>query len=573
VYRGMGSGSGSPNAEGAAHGSALGSVQVNVDSGATSSGVSQGRPASGKPPRPKTRSPGKPGWTSTYHLPHPSTMLMKNNPAGTSGVAQGCGLSAFQLSVLIATVISVWMLRDYLERVHAAQDGFHFPLFASLCSEACVVAGALLIIFWSFHRSPAPVSGESSSKGNLTRPLLGHVGRSGIESGVDLFNLVMSYLSAVGFALSASGLYSVSLKHADHILKSLFQAGKVIPALAIGAALGNASYHVADYFLSALIVGGLMLFASAEHPGPAAPLRWAGLLVLALAVCFDAAVPNAEEALLRRLGRCKHEVILCTAGLRAAVLLVLSASSGELGAAMRWLGAQPSWQPVGLLLLQAAVAYAAVFLYLLLLAEAGSKVRLPRGRLQRGLHWRAVYLLAAPMRHWKSGRHWKLGLSGDCALFIHLEGPGACGPSSSPAPFHGSRQLGPETEKPELRNRHCHLRHRFLGLHLTMLFAMCTLPQTTVIALSSRKTVFGALSMLFLVKPVRWAHVLGLLFVAVGVAANWWWSSVFKAQLRRPGSGRIVDIGAILAPGLGKVTGSLRTLAMDRSGVRLQSKP
>jgi len=111
----MGSGSGSPNAEGAAHGSALGSVQVNVDSGATSSGVSQGRPASGKPPRPKTRSPGKPGWTSTYHLPHPSTMLMKNNPAGTSGVAQGCGLSAFQLSVLIATVISVWMLRDYLE--------------------------------------------------------------------------------------------------------------------------------------------------------------------------------------------------------------------------------------------------------------------------------------------------------------------------------------------------------------------------------------------------------------------------------------------------------------------------
>lgn len=113
------------------------------------------------------------------------------------------------------------------------------------------------------------------------------------------------------------------------------------------------------------------------HAADSQPLEtshWLGPFTLTLAVFFDAMTPNVEEMMLRRMGRCKQEMILVTQGLRALVSGITVASTGELMSGHRWLASQKTWQPLGLLALQALVAYAGIYLYLVLLMNAGSKV-------------------------------------------------------------------------------------------------------------------------------------------------------------------------------------------------------
>lgn len=81
--------------------------------------------------------------------------------------------------------------------------------------------------------------------------------------------------------------------------------------------------------------------------------------------------------------------------------------------------------------------------------------------------------------------------------------------------------------------------------------------QVTVIATSCRTILAGSLRVLLLLRPGNWKHAFGLLLLGAGLAGNNRWGTADGPPVRHR---RIIDIGAILAPGLGR----LRTLTMEQ---------
>lgn len=99
--------------------------------------------------------------------------------------------------------------------------------------------------------------------------------------------------------------------------------------------------------------------------------------------------------------------------------------------------------------------------------------------------------------------------------------------------------------------------------------------QVAVMTTTCSKVATGAVSVMLFSKQGTWQHGVGLCMLVGSLLVNAIFGSEGRQPSRRAGSGKIVDIGAILGPSfgqLGKVTDNLRGLTMEKVSGSKKSK-
>ena len=161
------------------------------------------------------------------------------------------------------------------------------------------------------------------------------------------------YLALLVFAIALSqGTGSVALQHVNYPVKVAFKSCKLVPTMAFSRYIvrDGKRYGVDDYAAALFMCVGLALLSAADLAAHAErDTQAAGLMLLVVAVCSDAVIPNLQEKLLRGLKLpLGSMVVLSNAG---SFLVVLAFIAGQFVAYFNWthLGAITAVKGAGVL--------------------------------------------------------------------------------------------------------------------------------------------------------------------------------------------------------------------------------
>ena len=172
-----------------------------------------------------------------------------------------------------------------------------------------------------------------------------------------------NYLALLVFAIALSqGTGSVALQHVNYPVKVAFKSCKLVPTMVFSQCLNGAAYGAAEYVAALLMCASLALLGLADARAGAAPNQALGFVLLGVAVCSDAFVPNLQQKLLRGLKMPIGEMVVVSNCGSFALVLAYVCATGELAAATAYLRTRP--HVVGLLAAQALAGYAGLRCYL-----------------------------------------------------------------------------------------------------------------------------------------------------------------------------------------------------------------
>ena len=175
-----------------------------------------------------------------------------------------------------------------------------------------------------------------------------------------------NYLALLVFAIALSqGTGSVALQHVNYPVKVAFKSCKLVPTMAFSRYIvrDGKRYGVDDYAAALFMCVGLALLSAADLAAHAErDTQAAGLMLLVVAVCSDAVIPNLQEKLLRGLKLPLGSMVVLSNAGSFLVVLAFIAATGELGRAVAYLRVH---QDAALwLLAQGLVGYAGLRCYL-----------------------------------------------------------------------------------------------------------------------------------------------------------------------------------------------------------------
>lgn len=247
------------------------------------------------------------------------------------------GLSVFGLFVF-------YVLHDALQERAFRTPGFRFGWWMTL-NELVVVTVLAFVFEWS----PPP----------------GHVAHEKTRN-YDL--QVRRLITVLALALTLSqGAGSASLSLVTFPLKVAFKSCKLLPTMLFGVLLTGKRYGPFEYGAAMLLAIGLagLSFADASAAkGDTTKLHdlAVGCLLLSLAICSDALVPNLQEKLLRELRYPVGRMVVASNCASVIFALVYICLTGELMAAVHWSTRNPL--PATMLIVQACTSYAGLRCYL-----------------------------------------------------------------------------------------------------------------------------------------------------------------------------------------------------------------
>ena len=144
-----------------------------------------------------------------------------------------------------------------------------------------------------------------------------------------------NYLALLVFAIALSqGTGSVALQHVNYPVKVAFKSCKLVPTMAFSRYIvrDGKRYGVDDYAAALFMCVGLALLSAADLAAHAErDTQAAGLMLLVVAVCSDAVIPNLQEKLLRGLKLPLGSMVVLSNAGSFLVVLAFIAATGELG--------------------------------------------------------------------------------------------------------------------------------------------------------------------------------------------------------------------------------------------------
>ena len=151
----------------------------------------------------------------------------------------------------------------------------------------------------------------------------------------------------------------------NYPVKVAFKSCKLVPTMAFSRYIvrDGKRYGVDDYAAALFMCVGLALLSAADLAAHAErDTQAAGLMLLVVAVCSDAVIPNLQEKLLRGLKLPLGSMVVLSNAGSFLVVLAFIAATGELGRAVAYLRVH---QDAALwLLAQGLVGYAGLRCYL-----------------------------------------------------------------------------------------------------------------------------------------------------------------------------------------------------------------
>lgn len=153
---------------------------------------------------------------------------------------------------------------------------------------------------------------------------------------------VRRYLALLVFAIALSqGTGSVALQHVNYPVKVAFKSCKLVPTMALSRYIvrdGKTRYGMDDYVAALFMCVGLALLSAADLAAHSERATQAsGIMLLIVAVCSDAVIPNLQEKLLRGLKLPLGSMVVLSNAGSFLVVLAFVAATGELGAAVAYL--------------------------------------------------------------------------------------------------------------------------------------------------------------------------------------------------------------------------------------------
>ena len=247
-----------------------------------------------------------------------------------------------QVRALATSVLGLFVFyvaHDALQERAFRRPGFQFGWFMTACEIGTMAACALI-----WERSPG-----GSAKGHEP---------GGTDAGPR-----RKYLALLVLTIAVSqGTGSTALRHVNYPVKVAFKSCKLVPTMVFSQCLNGAAYGAAEYVAALLMCASLALLGLADARAGAAPNQALGFVLLGVAVCSDAFVPNLQQKLLRGLKMPIGEMVVVSNCGSFALVLAYVCATGELAAATAYLRTRP--HVVGLLAAQALAGYAGLRCYL-----------------------------------------------------------------------------------------------------------------------------------------------------------------------------------------------------------------
>jgi adenosine 3'-phospho 5'-phosphosulfate transporter B3 len=169
-------------------------------------------------------------------------------------------------------------------------------------------------------------------------------------------------VALVVFIAVSQGTGSVALNHVSYPVKVAFKSCKLVPTMCFSTCLTGRRYGASEYAAALLMCAALAILGLAEAHAGGAASQYSGFLLLAVATCSDAVIPNLQERLLRTLRTPTREMVAVSNAGSFSLVLAYCASTGELRRAVDHCRRVPD--AAALLLLQALAAYAGLRCYL-----------------------------------------------------------------------------------------------------------------------------------------------------------------------------------------------------------------
>ncbi|KAJ1462754.1 UAA transporter [Pelagophyceae sp. CCMP2097] len=173
------------------------------------------------------------------------------------------------------------------------------------------------------------------------------------------------YVAALVLAIAVSqGTGSAALQYVNYPVKVAVKSCKLVPTLAFSTCLNGARYSYAECIAALIMCLSLALLglADSRHGEAKSEAQTVGFLLLGLAVCSDAVIPNLQEKLLRQLKMPVAKMVVYSNLGSFTLVVALITFTGELGNAVDYCRSVPD--VAALLLLQALCAYCGLRCYL-----------------------------------------------------------------------------------------------------------------------------------------------------------------------------------------------------------------
>ena len=132
----------------------------------------------------------------------------------------------------------------------------------------------------------------------------------------------------------SQGTGSVALQHVNYPVKVAFKSCKLVPTMLFSQCVNKSSYGTQEYAAAALMCLALALLGLADAAHATHATHAYGLLLLVVAVCSDAVVPNLQEKLLRGLKMPLGTMVMYSNAGSFALVLAYVSFTGELARAV-----------------------------------------------------------------------------------------------------------------------------------------------------------------------------------------------------------------------------------------------
>ena len=251
---------------------------------------------------------------------------------------------------LVSSVLGLFVfycVHDALQERAFRRPGFAFGWFMTAVEIGTMFACALV-----WEGGTAALRGAARDGGK----------DGGEDGGGARQRLTCIGLLVVAIAVS-QGTGSAALQHVNYPVKVAFKSSKLVPTMVVSQCVNAADYGPFEYVAALLMCASLALLGLADaRAGAARRTQVLGYVLLTLAVCSDAVIPNLQQKLLRGLKVPTGEMVVISNLGSFVLVLGYVAFTGELAAALAYCATHP--HVVALLAAQALAGYAGLRCYL-----------------------------------------------------------------------------------------------------------------------------------------------------------------------------------------------------------------
>lgn len=174
-------------------------------------------------------------------------------------------------------------------------------------------------------------------------------------------------LVLVVFIALSQGTGSVALNFVNYHIKVAFKSCKLVPTMIFSQLMAGHSYSLLEYLAAVLMCLSLMTLGLADaravnNDAKRTKAQALGFILLTLAVCSDAFIPNLQELILRQLHCPISDMVVVTNFCSFLLVLLFITASGELQEALHYCFTNRG--TATMLLLQSLSAYCGLRCYL-----------------------------------------------------------------------------------------------------------------------------------------------------------------------------------------------------------------